>query len=250
MNKTSAVTLAIKRRRHPSLLVTGLLLLFATALLAGRLIWEETALTFRQGPQMIGFSLAHGPYALLLLSPLLLAVWIVVAVVILGIALWRRNPLHPSFGSTLVAAVALLALIATPATFWQWLLPGYFARSSHAADLLVTAAGEGNARTMARYLQYGVPVEARNFEGSTPAFAAAAAGNLSELEQLRSRHADLNAVNDFGDSPMEAAVANHQQAAIAFLAQHGANRIHGTPEQRAAASHAIVQKQMQRQTQR
>lgn len=237
----------VKRRSYPGLLITGVLLLIATASLAARLIWEETALTIHDGPQMIGFSLAHGYFAPLLLAPLLLALWLVVALVVMVFALRRKQRLHPTFWSTLAAAVAVLAVLSLPATFWQWLLVRRFANSDHAADLLVTAAGEGNTRTMVRYLRHGVPVESRNYEGSTAAFAAAAAGNISELEQLTSMHADLSAVNDFGDSPLEAAVENHNQAAVNFLSKHGAKQVHGTPERRQAASHAIVQKAIQRQ---
>jgi hypothetical protein len=56
---------------------------FFAAVLAGHLIWEETALTIRQGPQMIGFSLIHSSYgAILFLAPLIFALWFLAALVV------------------------------------------------------------------------------------------------------------------------------------------------------------------------
>ena len=48
------------RTKRPSmaLVATGVPAVLFTAILAGRMLWEETFLTFQQGPQMLGFSLA------------------------------------------------------------------------------------------------------------------------------------------------------------------------------------------------
>ena len=109
---------------------------------------------------------------------------------------------------------------------------------------MVYAAGEGDARTVRRYLSSGVSIEAHDYEGVTPAFAAAARGNTALLEMLAAKGANLNALNDYGDSPLEAASRNHQGAAVAFLKAHGALQIKGTEEQRQAAADAIVRRQM------
>jgi ankyrin repeat protein len=98
-----------------------------------------------------------------------------------------------------------------------------------------------------RYLAHGVSQDARNYEGSTAAFTAAAGGSVPVLELLASAGADLSAVNSYGDSPLEAATENHNDAAVSFLRSKGAKQIQGTPEQRQAASHAIVQKQIEHQ---
>jgi len=87
-------------------------------------------------------------------------------------------------------------------------------------------------------------LEGRNYEGSTAAFTAAAGGSTKTLQLLASKGADLNAVNYFGDSPLEAAIENHNDSAAAFLKAHGAVQIRGTPEQHKAASQSIVRKQM------
>jgi hypothetical protein len=216
------------------------------ALLTARLIWEETALTLQQGPQMIGFSLAHGYGAILFLAPLLLAIWLLAALVALIIVLIRRSPLHKPFLSCLVVGVVILGVLSLPGAFWQYAFISNFAKSPHAADLITSAAAEGDRRTVEAYLSHGVPIESKNYEGSTVLFSAAAGGNLDIVTMLVSRGAQLNATNLYGDSPMSAALGNKNAAVAAFLQKHGAIAIDGTPEQRNSAAETIVRRDMER----
>jgi ankyrin repeat protein len=100
--------------------------------------------------------------------------------------------------------------------------------------------------TILRFPSHGVSPEAKNYEGSTAAFTAAAGGSIPVLELLASAGADLGAVNSYGDSPLEAATENHHDAAVSFLKSKGAVQVKGTPEQRDAASHAIVRRDIER----
>lgn len=227
----------------------GVPLIFLSAILAVRIVWEETWLTLQQGPQMIGFSLAHGSAAVLLFAPILLALWFVLAFLTMAVTLLRRKRLSIWFRSCLGLSVVVLGILALPPAFWQWLFIGSFAKSTHAADLMTNAAAEGNVRTVRGYLEHGVPLEARNYEGSTMAFTAAAGGSVPVLELLAIAGADLSAVNSYGDSPLEAATENHNDAAVSFLKSKGAKQIQGTPEQKQAASHAIVKRDIERMRQ-
>lgn len=101
--------------------------------------------------------------------------------------------------------------------------------------------------TVCGYLEHGVPLEATNYEGSTAAFAAVAGGSVRVIELLASKKANLNAINLYGDSPLEAATENHHDAPVVFLKSQGAIQIRVTPEQRQAASKAIVAKAIERQ---
>jgi hypothetical protein len=49
-----------KMRSTKVLLAFGIPPILFTGMLATRIVWEETFLTIKRGPQMIGFSLAHG----------------------------------------------------------------------------------------------------------------------------------------------------------------------------------------------
>jgi len=224
----------------------GLPIVALAAVLSGRFIWEETVLTLKFGPQMIGFSLAHGAGAILLLTPLLLALWFVVALLVLAVSLLRKRSLSKWYWATFASAVLAGAALSIPEEFWQWLLIDRFAKSAHSADLMCYTAAEGNVRTVRAYLERGVPIEATNYGGSTAMFTAAAGGSVPVLQALLAKGAKINATNFYGDSPLDAAVQNNHPEAIAFLKAHGASQIHGMPEQREAASEAIVRKEMYR----
>jgi hypothetical protein len=198
----------------------------------------------QQGPQMVGFSLAHGVGAVLLLAPLALVLWLAVALLTMAMSFWRRRTLSKQFWSSLAIAVAMLGFLALPPVFWQWLFIQSFAKSAHAKDLMTYAAANGQVRTVRGYLAQGVPLESTDYQGSTAAFTAAAGGSVPVIEVLASKGANLNALNSYGDSPLEAAIENQHNFVVAFLKAHGAMQIHGTPEQREAASQSIVRKQI------
>jgi len=230
-----------------ALTFTGIPLVLATLALAARMVWEETFLTIRNGPQMLGFALAHGPGAILLLAPLLLCLWLVAALITAAIWVLRKRAISRWYRLTLASVILTLSFLSLPAAFWQWLFIGTFAESPHATELMVAEAAMGDVRTVRRYLDHGVPLAARNDEGSTAAFAAAAGGSLPTLEMLYSKGSDLNATNAYGDSPLEAASENGHAEVVSFLRSHGAIQIRGTEEQHQAAAQAIVSRQMERE---
>lgn len=236
-----------EKNSHPVLLAFGIPAIFFAALFAARITWEETLLTLHEGPQMVGFSLAHGYGAILFFAPVALALWLLVALIIMTVSLLRKKHLSKLFWSVLAAAVLVIGTLSIPGEFWQWTFIGSFAKSEHAADLMTYDAAEGDTRMVRAYLAHGVPLESRNYEGSTAAFTAAAGGSLPVLQLLASKGADLDTTNSYGDSPLEAAIENKHDDAAAFLRTHGAKQIQGTPEQRDAASKAIVEKDIERQ---
>jgi hypothetical protein len=173
--------------------------------------------------------------------------WILVALVILAICLSRKRSLSKWYWLTLAIAILVIGVLSIPPTFWQLLFIRSFASSPHAADLVVYEAAEGDVRTVRAYLEHGIPLTATNYEGSTAAFTAAAGGSLPMIEMLAARGANLDATNAYGDSPLEAASENGHAPVVAFLKAHGASQIRGTPEQREAASEAIVRRDIERQ---
>ena len=218
-----------------------------TGMLAARMVWEETSLTWQQGPQMLGFSLAHGAGAVLFLAPILLSLWILVALIVLVVCLLRKRKIPGSYWLTLGGALAVIGILSIPPVFFQWSLIGSFAKSPHAGDLMVYDAREGDLRTVRGFLEHGVPLTATDYEGSTAVFAAAAGGSLPVIEMLAAKGADLNATNLYGDSPLEAASERGNASVVSFLKDHGAVQIHGTPEQRDAAIELIVRRDIERQ---
>lgn len=96
------------------LLILGALPLIGAALLAGRMVWEQTVWTWERGPQMIGFALVHGSGAILLLAPFLLILWMIIALVMIVVNLVRKHiidtPTLIAFGFSLL----LLGIMLVP----------------------------------------------------------------------------------------------------------------------------------------
>src|SRR5579864_7159370 len=101
------------------LAILGILIFAGSAVLAARLIWEQTVWTWRRGPQMVGFSLAHGSGGLLFLFPVLLIVWTLVVVTATIWRLIRRKRIAMSTWVALGVVVLLLFLMGLPEGFWE-----------------------------------------------------------------------------------------------------------------------------------
>jgi hypothetical protein len=212
----------------------GVVIVFASCWLAGRLAWEQTVWTWERGPQMVGFSLMHSGIGILLFLALLVGgpIWI------LSVAFsWWRNR---SFG-TMVTWVLLIAyacswgVLSIPKWAWERVFIDRMVRSSNAADLLFYAAGRGDLETVKAYLDRGLSVNARTCsQAFTPIHGAARGGNVELIKYLISQGADVNATNVYGDSPLCDAEERNLTAAINILEMHGAKRIVGTAEQRDA----------------
>lgn len=92
-----------------------------TALLSARLVYEQTYLTWKYGPQMVGFSVAHGGALLFVglgVSALLLHVWLLVSS--LG---FLSKPRRISRGHAwqIAIAAATVGIIYVPYDAWKLL---------------------------------------------------------------------------------------------------------------------------------
>lgn len=226
--------------------IWGIISIASSIVLAGRLIWEETVWTWERGPQMIGFSLAHSNEAVLLLSMPLLWLWVIVALVLIGLKAFKRRRIGWRTWTLLGCAVFVSYVLMLPDAFWQRAFVGHLAASPYAADDLAYAAVERNFPVVKALIAHGVPVDAADESGATALRNAAFVGDLQEVQYLVSHGANVNALNLYGDSPLEeAASQGHKDVAI-FLMQHGAKRIRGTDEQRQKASQEIVNKEIEK----
>lgn len=228
------------------LLVWGCVGTCGSALLAAREVWEETVWSWRYGPQMLGFSLAHGGGAILFLFPLLLLPWLAVALVVILYRFAKRRSVSRAVWATFGAAVTVFAVMALPYGLWQRLFADRLAHSAHAAEFLVYGAVDGDLGTVKALLAHGVPIDSRDREGKTALHGAAGRGQIKVLDYLLSRSADLNAVDRFGDSPLEKAAAASQNEAVQLLSGRGAKRIRGDDAQRQKAVEDIVREDIER----
>jgi Ankyrin repeats (3 copies) len=204
------MTIATPESANPSpavnirwwLLALGAVPLIGTALLAGRLICEQTVWTWERGPQMVGFSLAHGSAALLLLAPFLLVVWVAIALVVIVINLVKKRRTDTPTWAAFGLAVLLFGLLFVPGGVWQRLFIRRMAASPRAGDLLVYAAYKRDFGTVKAMLSQDVSIGATDHsEWRTALHAAAIVGDLRTIEFLVSSGADVNALDRSGDSP-------------------------------------------------
>jgi hypothetical protein len=224
----------------------GILLIVGSLVLAGRLIWEMTWLTWHQGPQMIGFSLAHGGYGVIFLFPILLCAWILVVGVMLIVSKLKGRIIAKQTWPIIGCALATLGLLSIPQSFWNMVFVGRLAQSPRASTLLVYSAGSGERHVVNDLLKRGVSVNATDREGSTALHFAAGAGQTEIVSDLLDHGADVNVVNLWGDSPLHIAQANHHASAAQVLSAHGAKDVSGDEEQRKRAAHDIVQQDIER----
>jgi hypothetical protein len=227
------------------LIATGVPLTVAVGVLAVRLIWEQTLLSWNRGPQMVGFSLTHSGVGVLLFVALILAFfWFVAMLVFIGI----RRRVGGKLALVTVSICALsLAALSIPYSWWQTAFASRLAAGPYAADFLVHSAADGQERLVKAFLAHGVPVDSRTLRGTTALHAAAMAGQLDLVQLLIARGADINAVNRYGNSPLANAEASGQEEVAAFLRERGAQFIRGTDEQHRRASDEIVDELRERE---
>ncbi|MBA0047453.1 ankyrin repeat domain-containing protein [Mycobacteroides sp. LB1] len=97
------------------------------------------------------------------------------------------------------------------------------------AHELFDMAREGNASTLAAYLDSGAPVDLTNEAGDTLVMLAAYHGNTSTVRSLISRGADVNRANDKGQTPLAGAVFKGADDIVEILVKAGADPAAGTP---------------------
>ncbi len=214
------------------LAISWIVLFIGSALLAGRTLWEETVRTWERGPQMVGFSLAHGDGAILIVFPPLLILWSAAVAVLTMRSLIKKNEIAALRWIGLGVVVALFALMGLPEGFWQRVFVTQMAASPRAGDLLVTAAYQGDLGTVKALLSHGVPINAATpGDRRTALHAAAVADNVPLLRYLISEGANINALDRSGDSPLEVAASRGKEESVQFLTENGAKRLRGDEAQ-------------------
>src|SRR5262249_32598498 len=165
---------------------------FGAAVWTARIVWEETALSWREGPQMIGFSFSHTGGALFGLS------WagahVLIAVVLIRI-LWskpgesrrRRRLAVPGLG-----VFPVVVPLWIPMGVYLRLSFGWWGPGSHSVDHFVCAAGRGDLGLVNYLLSTGIPVDAEDGTGTTALNVAVTGGKMPVVEFLLRNGADPN----------------------------------------------------------
>lgn len=220
------------------------LALIAPALLAADMVWENTALSWNHGPQMIGFTLTHT--AGIILFPAIFAsiAWVLVSLCLptFRARKWRLSNLLGALG-----IVVLLGVASLPYGFWVGTFASRIAQGPYATEFLTYMAALGERSAVQALLDRGVGVNTQERDG-TALHGAAVQGELEVMELLIARGADVNAINVYGDSPLANAIQgrHRQEEAKALLEKHGAKLVRGSEEQRDRVIREQVPKDMEK----
>src|ERR1700682_376643 len=153
--------------------LSGILLTIGTLPLVLCLVWEMTLLTWRNGPQMIGFSLMHASAELFILGALF---WIGDVVWWLGVffmAIFRRVALAGTNWLALATVGVILVCPFVPYGVWQGLTASVLGLSPASKDILVQLAAEGSIFGAKTLLGKGIDANVFGGNGCTPLVAAA-----------------------------------------------------------------------------
>ncbi|MEV0251601.1 ankyrin repeat domain-containing protein [Nocardia sp. NPDC050712] len=96
-------------------------------------------------------------------------------------------------------------------------------------------ARQGEADTLAAYLDAGVPANLTNDRGDGLLMLAAYHGHRDAVAVLLLRGADANRLNDSGQTPLSGAVFKGDREIIGLLLEAGADLDAGTPSARDTA---------------
>jgi uncharacterized protein len=90
-------------------------------------------------------------------------------------------------------------------------------------------ARDGDAASLAAYVDAGVPVDLTNANGDTLVMLAAYHGHAEAVAVLVARGADVDRLNDRGQSPIAGAVFKGEEAVVRALVAAGADVRGGHP---------------------
>lgn len=97
------------------------------------------------------------------------------------------------------------------------------------AGKIFDLARQGEAATLAAYLDAGVPANLTNDRGDTLVMLAAYHGHADAVTVLLERGAEADRANDRGQTPLAGAVFKGEEAVIRALLAGGADPNAGTP---------------------
>ena len=176
--------------------VIGLIFLGASGLLAAETVYEQTFLTYWEGPQMIGFTLAHEHIGFLLFGmagTLGLYVWSTMFLIAFGYRRTKRGQKALTVEwLQLGASVLVLSVCWIPYEWWQFSTVEIAGPGARAADELTAAASTGHRYLVDALLRSGVNVDSPNRYKQTALGNSCSAGQKGMADYLISRGANLN----------------------------------------------------------
>jgi len=205
--------------------LAGYALLSAAAVFAGRIVYEETILTWLRGPQMVGFAMIHGAMPLILVAGSIglpgSLLWVVVSLVLL---IRRKFRIAVTGWVPRILLLLLAVPLFMPYEAWEEFMVRMAGPGSHGRDFLVQAAAQDKRRFVTLLLRKGYDI---NYElsGVETALSGASGGGHQEMVSfLISEGADMNHKDHLtGETPVMAAAEMGQLGTVKVLLKNGAD---------------------------
>ncbi len=191
-------------------------------LLTLRFIYEQTYLTWVNGQQMVGFTLAHQGIGFLILGMLSLGLthlWLLTVVVLIAASKLGR-PLRRLECTIMALTVLTVLLNYVPYLWWQRLVVRIPGSRLTQQDIFLEAAGEGGLGAV----KSSLPSILDSNTLSKAFSAACVEGRIETMQFLLGKGADVNGVGDeLGETPLMAAGQMGHADAVKMLLAHGAD---------------------------
>lgn len=161
-----------------------------------RLIYEQTILTWRNGPQMLGFAMAHLHPELLIVGVVSLIgahIWIVWFLVLWIRRLTRGRRMRPVAWVQLGLIAFVTAMPYIPYSLWQIATLELAGPGRQSGAQLAVAASENQELFVRALLNHGVPVEGSTAWGGTALNMACQAEKLEMARYLIAKGAKIDA---------------------------------------------------------
>jgi hypothetical protein len=204
--------------------ILGYFLLGATSLFVGRILYEETLLTWLDGPQMVGFAMAHGAVPFIFLAGMIGIpgglLWIVASVIM---RVWKKSPLLGIDWIPLIALPVVMSLLLVPYSFWEEFVVRVAGPGANGDDFLITAAANGQERLVKHLLKKGYDINHESSTG-TPLSAAAVMGNARMVKVLLSHGAKIDQKDSLvGETALMGAAEEGKSETVQALLESGAD---------------------------
>lgn len=216
------MTTSSKLHMHPWLGFLWWISIVPSFLAIGRIVYESTILTWRSGPQNIGFTMIHtSPIFIGLLAfSLLIYVWTVLAVISF---LRRRFIVSLQDWSKFISALIIIGLANIPYSKWQYFTTLIAGIGPHATEQLIHAAATHDLGLVQYFVEHNVPIDGD--EDSSPLIAASIQGDTAIVTYLLTRGANPNLTKGIlRRSALADAASMGQTEVVKILLKSGADK--------------------------
>ncbi|MCX6122976.1 MAG: ankyrin repeat domain-containing protein [Ignavibacteriales bacterium] len=187
-----------------------------------RMNYEATFLTWEQGPQMIGFSFVHSYGALLILASLILIIITFIQMVRIIIKLFKKSKIERQYFICFIISIFFICLNFIPYSVAQTFMIHSQGLPKDTLRFFTNAAHDGDLGIMKLMIKKRYQPDSTVF--STCLFNACFSGHRDVIEYSLEHGANINyQTDDFKTTPLMIAAEKDESETIEFLLAHGAN---------------------------